>query len=131
MVFTVRASIEAVGYPEEHIKEVIKKVVEKIKTNEGIIVIKDEIHPTEKVNENFFASFVEVELKINDFGKLLNFCYDFLPSSVEILDTEKVILPIREFSAGLNEMLAKLHHYNLVLNNLAYKVQEIENKKKK
>ena len=78
MVFTVRAAIEVLGYPESHIDEVIKKIIEKLKTEDGIKLIKEEIHQAEKVKEEFFVSFVDVEIKINDFNKLLNFCYDYL-----------------------------------------------------
>lgn len=124
MVFTVRATIEVLGFPEEHIKEVIKKVIEKLKTEEGIQLLKENIHETEKIKERTFASFADVEIKANDLGKLLNFCYDYLPSTIEILDTEKVSIPVREFTAGLNEMLIKLHNYNMILNNLSQKLME-------
>ncbi len=130
MVFTIRATIEVLGYPEDHVKKTIEKVVEKLKNEEGIKVIKSEIQKTEKIKESFFASFAETEMKINDFSKLLHFCYDYLPSSLEILDAEKITMPIREFSMGINEMLAKLHHYNLVVNNLSNKVNELKNQKK-
>ena len=129
MVFTVRAAIEVLGYPESHIDEVIKKIIEKLKTEDGIKLIKEEIHQAEKVKEEFFVSFVDVEIKINDFNKLLNFCYDYLPSSLEILDAEKITIPIREFSSALNEMIAKLHKYNLVLTNLSAKIKSFESKK--
>lgn len=126
MVFTVRATIEVLGYPEDHVKQTIEKVVEKLKNEEGIKVIKNEIQKTEKIKENFFASFAETEMKINDFSKLLGFCYDYLPSSLEILDADKITMPIREFSMGINEMVAKLHHYNIVVNNLSNKVNELK-----
>lgn len=121
MVFTVRATIEVLGYPEDHVKTTIEKVVEKLKNEEGIKIIKSEIQKTEKIKENFFASFAETEMKINDFSRLLNFCYNYLPSSLEILDAGKITLPIREFSMGINEMLAKLHHYNLIVKTFQIK----------
>ena len=126
MVFTVRATIEVLGYPEDHIKKTTEKLIEKLKSEEGIQVIKKEIQNPEKIKETFFASFVEIEMKVNDFSKLLKFCHDYLPSNLEILDTENITLTSREFSIGLNELIAKLHHYNLVLNNLAGKVKKQE-----
>jgi len=129
MVFTIRTTIEVLGYPESHIQEVIKRIVEKIKNEEGIKVEKEVIHEAKKVKEEFFIMFVELEMKVHDFNKLLNFCYNYLPSSIEILDVEKVVVPIREFSSAMNEMLAKLHHYNMVLNNLSTKVNSLEKKK--
>jgi len=73
----------------------------------------------------------ELELKIHDFSKLLGFCYDYLPSSLEILDTEKITLQVREFHFAMNELLERLHHYNLVVNNLSAKIRQLENKEDK
>src|SRR3989344_8233902 len=109
MVFTIRATIEVMGYPEDHIKEVIQKVIENLKKEEGIKVIKEETLAPELVKEKFFSCFTDIELKINDFKMLLNFCYHYLPSNIEILDAEKIIIPPREFVVGLNGMLEKLH----------------------
>ena len=130
MVFTIRTTIEVLGYPEDHVKEVMDKVIEKLKKEEGFQILKEEINKPEKVKETFFASFAELEIKLNDFSKLIHFCYDYLPSGLEVLDTEKVTLPIREFSSALNEMLAKLHNYNIVLTNLSSKLESLEKENK-
>ncbi len=126
MVFTVRAVIEVLGFPEDHIKDITSKVVAKLKTEEGIIVLQDKIHAPEKVQEKFFSCFTEVEIKVNDFNRFLNFCYEYLPSSLEVLDSEKVTIPIREFTFGINELLEKLHNYHLLVTNLSAKLREYE-----
>src|SRR3989344_9573991 len=105
MVFTVRAVIEVLGRPESHVTEVIIKVIEKLKLDEGITVIKSEISAPEVIKESFFASYAEVEVKILNFSKLLNFCYDYLPTTIEILDSEKIVMSARELSNGLNDSL--------------------------
>lgn len=128
MVFTIRAIIEILGFPEEHVKEVTLKIIEKLKTEEGITLTKDQIHPAEKIKDRFFSCFAEVELKVHDFSKLLKFCYDYMPSSIDILDTEKVTMPIREFNFGINEMLECLHQYNIAVNNLTNKIKQLEKK---
>ncbi|MBS3152315.1 hypothetical protein J4230_02795 [Candidatus Woesearchaeota archaeon] len=131
MVFTVRTIIEVLGFPDTHVKEITEKVVEKIKTEDRISVLKEKIHDPEKVKDKFFSSLIELELKIHDFSKLLGFCYDYLPSSLEILDTEKITLQVREFHFAMNELLERLHHYNLVVNNLSAKIRQLENKEDK
>ena len=126
MVFTIRATIEVLGYPEDHIKEVISKVIEKLKTEEGMELIKSEVADSEKIKDKFFSIFADIEMKMHDFSKLLVFCYDYLPSGLEILDTEKITMPVREFSFGLNEMLGKLHHFNILINNLTTRIEQLE-----
>ncbi len=131
MVFTARAIVEVLGYPEEHVNEVAKNVLEKLKTEQGIKIVKETLNKAEKVKDVIFSSFIEVEIKINDFQKLMDFCYNYLPSTLEILDSNKVIMPIREFTNGLNELLTKLHHYNLVMNNLIHENSELKEVKLK
>ena len=82
MVFTARAIIEVLGYPEEHVNAVSKNVLEKLKTEQGIKVIKDTLNSAEKVKDIIFSSFIEVEIKANDFQRLIIFCYDYLPSTL-------------------------------------------------
>ena len=129
MVFTIRAIIEVLGFPEEHVREVTEKVIENLKKEEGINIIKEQINKTEKVKEKFFSCFVEVEMKIHDFNKLIGFCYNYMPSSLEILDAEKLTIPVRELTFGLNEMLDKFHQYNILTTNLTNKLKQLEKQK--
>ena len=128
MVFSIRAIIEVIGYPESHVNEVTQKVGERLAAESGIIISKQNISKADKVKDTIHASMIEVELKINDYPKLLHFCYDYLPSTIEILDTDKIAIPIREFTNGLNDLIAKLHQYNLTVTSL---MDKINNKKPK
>ena len=126
MVFTIRALIEVLGFPEEHIKEIVKKVLEKLEKEDGIEIINKEIHETQTVKETFFSCFTELELKIHDLSILLKFCYDYLPSNIEILDADNITIPSREFNLSINEMLERLHQYNIIVNNLSNQVKKLE-----
>lgn len=128
MTFNIRAIIEVIGYPESHVNEVTEKVLEKLKSEEGILILKNNTTKAEKVKDTIHASMIEVELKINDYPKLVHFCYDYLPSSLEIIDAEKIAVPVREFTNGLNDLLAKLHQYNLTVTSL---IDQVNNKKPK
>jgi hypothetical protein len=118
--------IEILGFPEDHLKEVVKQVVEKLKNENGIAVIQSEVHEPQVIQEKFFSSFIEAEIKINDFNKLLHFCYEYLPSTIELLDVEKVTITNREFTIGINEMLQKIHNYNIIINNISNRLQKLE-----
>ncbi len=124
MVFTIRALVEVLGYPEDYVNQVTENVIKKLKSEAGIKVEKEKINKAEKVKERIHASLIEVELKVNDFTALINFCYDYLPSSIELIDTEKIALSAREFTNGLNDMLGKLHQYNMTVSNLINQLEE-------
>ncbi|HLC58872.1 MAG TPA: hypothetical protein VJI68_03340 [Candidatus Nanoarchaeia archaeon] len=128
MVFTIRAVIEVLGYPEEHVKDITGKIIEKLKKEDGIQVLKEKVHNAEKIKEKFFSCFGEVELKINDFSRLLYFCSDYLPSNIEILDMDKISISSREFMIGINEILERLHNYNILVNNMTNQLKSLEKK---
>lgn len=117
MELSIRAIIEVLGFPQSHVDEIMKKVIDKLKGEEGIKIVKQQVAPSEKVKE-MFSSFAEVEVKIADLGKLNHFCFHYLPSSVEVLDVENVNLSSREFTNYLNDILATIHQYNMIVANL-------------
>ena len=118
MKLSIRAIIEVLGFPQAHVDEVMKKVVEKLKGEEGIKVIKEDVSPAEVVKQEMFSSFVDVEVEIDGLEKLNYFCFHYLPSSVEVLDVESIDVSGREFTNYLNDMLATVHQYNMMLANL-------------
>ncbi|MFA4887663.1 MAG: hypothetical protein WC595_05605, partial [Candidatus Nanoarchaeia archaeon] len=98
------------------VDETMKRVVEKLKTEEGFKVLKETVVPAEKVKE-MFSSFCEVEVKLTDLGKLNYLCLHYLPSSIEILDVENVTFTTREFTQYLNDLIAVVHQYNMLVAN--------------
>lgn len=94
------------------------KVIEKLKGEQGIEVKKVEINPGEQMKEKMVSSFADVELKIDGLGKLNYFCFHYLPSSVELLDDTELKFSSRDFTNYLNDTLATIHHYNVLVTNL-------------
>jgi len=116
-----RVIIEIVGKPKEHIEKALKIVVEKIKEEKDIEVIEEKTFNAEK-QEEMFGTFAELGILFNNLQKLVEFCFDFMPSSIEILDPEKLSFDSNKFAGLINDLLAKLHQMNLkVVQNNAEK----------
>jgi len=113
-----RIIIEIVGKPKEHIEKALKVVVEKIKGEKDIEVVEEQIFNAEK-QEEMFSTFAELGILFNNLQVLIEFCFDFMPSSIEILDPEKLSFDSNKFAGLVNDLLAKLHqmNLNLVQNN--------------
>ena len=118
MEFSLRAIIEVLGAPQAHVDEVMKKVLEKLKAEQGIKVVKETVAPAGKGEQEMFSAFAEVEVKLADLGRLNYFCFHYLPSSGEVVDVEEVTLSSREFTNYLNDALAIVHQYNMMITNL-------------
>lgn len=113
----IRSIIEVVGFPEEYIADAIKKIVDNIKEKPYIKIKSYNIAETKKY-EKMFSTFAELELEFQDLISVLNFCFDYLPSSVEIIQPENINQRSVDFAGFLNDLMLKLHEYNIVIRNL-------------
>ena len=105
------------GFPKEHVKEIANKILETLKNEENIHVKKDFIE--EPIQEKkLWSTFMELELEIKDFIHLNYFCFNYTPSSIEILDIKELTLTSRELTAALNDSLHKLHNFNITISKL-------------
>jgi len=116
-MITIKALIEIVGFPEAHVNETMEKVVEKLEKENGIRIINKKIGKAEKVKE-MFSSFADLELDMDDIENLMSFCFNYLPSSVEIQDVTELTIKTKNLTGSLNDMLGKIHEYNHLLTNI-------------
>ncbi|MBN2367786.1 hypothetical protein JXC34_02115 [Candidatus Woesearchaeota archaeon] len=107
----VRVIVEIVGKPKEYVEETLKGHLKNIKADKSIIFVKEEIEPAEK-SDDYFSSFAELEILLKNPNELLSFCFDYMPSSVEIIEPERLYLNNQDFSQFLNDMQARLHAVN-------------------
>jgi len=118
MEYTARAIVEVVGSPQEHIKTVIATVQEHLKKEENIKIVSTETSDVEKMPEGeLFSGFIDIELKVKDLARLSQFCVDYMPASLEVVDVDKITLSAQELNNVYNDFLSKLHQYNLALFN--------------
>jgi len=110
-----RVIIEIVGSPKEHIEEVMKQLVEKIKEEKKLL--KYNIFEAQE-KEKLFFTFTEMEMRFDNVEGLIGFCFDYMPSSVEILGEKEINVKREEIENVINDLLAKLHEYDMVLKNL-------------
>ena len=95
----------------------MNKVVSLIKEDKDIDLI---THDTEEIKmvKDLWSTFTEFELDFKDFKKLSTFCFDFMPSSVEVLEPSNPKITSEDASELLNDVLAKLHQYDMALKRM-------------
>ena len=109
--------LEILGKPKEHVEESLKKYIAKIKEDEELMVIK-EYYSDAKEQDNMFSVFAELEMLVKTVPKLIGFCFDYMPSSLEILKPESLALKNTQFTGILNDLQAKLHNVDMVAKQL-------------
>jgi len=112
-----RMLIEIIGKPKEFVEETCKKYIEKIKQDKDIDVLHIETDSAEEVKEmqGFYATFIDLETLMPSLNMLVGFCFDYMPSSVEIIHPEKITFANRELSSFINELQQKLHSLDMML----------------
>ncbi len=125
---TARFIIQMAGAPKEHIERTIRAYIEKIKDEyDDIKVISEEYSDAEKQeNDKLWDIFVELEAEFGSMGRIMEFCIDYMPSSVEILSPAEFVLKANEFSNFLNDIQLKLHQVDMAIKNLSAENKVLE-----
>lgn len=131
----VRAIIEILGSPEPHVKSTMQMILDNVKKYKDVKVLHEQLFPAEKMGDkNLWSTFAELEMEAKNVQTLTGFCFDFMPSSLEILEPEEMQMQHHAVSDVLNDLLARLHQYDMVLKNIHAEnillKKKIEEKKK-
>lgn len=104
---------EAMGRPKEHLAEALKEIIKKVGDENGVVVEDSKINEPRELEKkkDFFTTFAEVEVKVEELMNLILIMFKFMPSHVELISPEKLILENNHFSDLLNETTRRLHGY--------------------
>ena len=108
--------IELMGSPKEHIESLMNEIVENLKKEKDVKVNSHKMSDTAEV-KGFWSSFAELEIEVKDIGKLVDISFDYMPSSVEILEPEKTEVDMKYMGDFINDLLARLHRYDMLIKN--------------
>src|SRR3989338_2348534 len=114
-----RVIIEMLGAPKEHIEETLKLYVEKMKTQEKDIVVRNIEYGEPKEVNSLFSVFVELELEFTDMKTLTYFCFDYMPSSIEVFEPSEFTYSANDYTDFLNDLQARLHKFDMMIRNLS------------
>ena len=107
--------IEVLGKPKEHVEESIRDYVEKIKKDTGFIVLNADFAGSEEKEDGLWAAFVELDIVVKGLPKLIAFCFDYMPSSVEISKPEELLMQKSTVENLMNDLQARLHTVDMIV----------------
>ncbi|MBR9691252.1 hypothetical protein GOV06_00540 [Candidatus Woesearchaeota archaeon] len=109
--------IELAGKPKEYIEKTIKQYLELIKKNADLKVLKEDLGETKEIegeeNKGLWITFIELELLAKDIPTLTGFCFDYMPSSIEIIAPAELKIKDRQFTSIMNDLQGKLHKLDM------------------
>ena len=113
-----RVISEVLGSPQDHVDKTLKLLLEKLKERKSLDVNQEKIFNAEKIEgKPFFTGFIDYEINIKDLGELTSFCFDFMPSSIEILEPDELKVKPTNLGELFNDLLARLHDNDMLLRN--------------
>jgi len=106
--------IEILGKPKEHVENSSRMYVDKIKIDPELILLKEDFAKAEE-KEGLWSTFVELEMVVKGVRKLIAFCFDYMPSSVQILKPDEFSMSRSFIEDFANDLQARLHQVDMVV----------------
>lgn len=104
-----RVVCEIVGAPESHVKESMDTLIDLAKKLEYADLTAHEVVAPKEQDNKYWSTFTEMDLLFDKKEKILDFCYTFLPSSVEVLAPDEMTLDKHMLTQWINEMQSRVH----------------------
>jgi hypothetical protein len=109
--------IEAMAISKETAESALKKHVEKMEKERGILLSKKDFRGAEEVKkplpniEKGYSQVVDIEMLAESFDKLVFITLNYGPSAIEILEPNKITLDFGEAQGILNSLAAIMHTF--------------------
>src|SRR3989344_5922646 len=116
--------IEIAGKPAEHVRKSLEDYVMVLNNVKDIKVNSIKVSEAKKIEnsspdekkpkkgEEMFTCFAEVDFEIETFSRLSEVMFDFMPSSVEVIEPSSFNLGTSEVTGLLNNISGRLHRYD-------------------
>ena len=112
---TFRALIEVLGKPKEHVEKAMHDYIKNLKSDERFKILNEEFAELQKQeSQDLWATFTELEIKTDKPDYIIDFCFDYMPSVIEIIEPEQITLSETQLSVFFNDLQAKLHQVDMI-----------------
>ena len=127
--------VEIAGRPAEHVLETLKAHIGQLKNYKDINYISESFSEPKRLEaeQEIYTSFAEIEFEAESFLRIMDIVFDFMPSSIEILEPSELNLNLSDATTFLNNLAGRLHRYDEIakiarmqVNQLAGKLQELQ-----
>lgn len=119
--------IEALGRPAEYLAEHIKTHIGRLKEAKDVEVLSEKFNEPREIagTPGLFTTFSEVEVSTVNFAKLLDIVFDYMPSSIEIIEPEDLTLSLAQATGFLGDLSGRLHKYDEIAKIAKLQTQQL------
>lgn len=110
-----RVVLEVIGKPKEHVEKAIRGYLENLKQDKKYQLIHEEIAEVKQQDKaELWSTFAELELKTSKIENLTSFCFEYMPSLIEVVEPQEFKFDDGSLSQFLNDLQAKLHQIDMI-----------------
>jgi len=122
--------IEVAGRPPEYLENSLKLHLDKLNHTVGVKLISSKIAESRLIEteKDLYTCFGEVEVETVGFSKLMDLIFDFMPSSVEVINPTDIEFNCQEATMFANDMTGRLHKYDELAKIARMQIQQLNSK---
>jgi len=111
---------EVLGKPADHVEKAMDMLLDKLSKEKNLEFLDKKTHKAKAVKKtkNVFTTFAETEILFSNLARLVEIVFDYMPSSIEIIEPTILKFKNEDINALINDLAAKLHHYDALLKKL-------------
>lgn len=114
-----QALMEVLGKPKEHVDLSMKQFIDKLKEDKKYEIIKTESADIKKQDDSeLWSTFTEIEAKAKTVSDLIGFCFDYMPSVIEITQPKELVFKDVDVAMFLNDLQARLHQVDMLAKSM-------------
>jgi len=133
--FYCRIILQIVGKPKEHVETTLSEYIKKIEESKEYLLYTKNINVAEKLQTEegikdvgqLYSSFGEMEILFKTVIDIINFSFEYMPSSIEIIEPTTLVLKNIHLNGFINDLLRKLHNLNYIVKNNEQDKQQLLN----
>jgi hypothetical protein len=122
--------VEVLGRPASYLPEALKTHVENINKVKNTQITNLKISDAKLIEgqQDAYSCFAEVEVETESMSSLMGLVFDFMPSSVEVLEPYDIEFNSQEASMFLSDLSGRLHKYDEIAKLAKMQVQQLATK---
>jgi hypothetical protein len=105
--------LEAIGRPPEYLTETLTGLVKSMGEEKGVKVVESKLNPPVQMKnqKDFFTSFAEIEVELEQVLNIAVLMFKYMPAHVEVISPEHLTISNSEMGDIFSEITRRLHGY--------------------
>jgi hypothetical protein len=122
--------LEIIGKPPEYLIETLESIIKSMDEEKGVHIIGKKINEPILIKDNkeFYTTFAEIEIEVEDILYLAIVMFKYMPAHVEVVEPELIALTNNGWTDILSELTRRLHGYDEIARIMQMQNSQMQKK---